>query len=607
MSIYENNLRMIHNKKMYDELTETEYVPSSNVVIDTAKNGEAIIAYVDNGKTIYLNSKYNPQNEIERFFGDELAMPDESVITMYGLANGGFAGYFLSNNKSKLHCIVYEPSIDIFMSVMHNIDLTDILKDERLVLIVKGINESELPIVLSDTFRNHNKNTNKHIILNRYSELFPNELKELQDTINERYDKLQIEKNTMLQVGKRCVENNIKNLRHVRGCRCGNDMIGLFPQDMPAIVVASGPSLSKNISLIKEAKGKAFIFSTDSAYDVIAEQGIEPDMIASVDFAKPVKFFQGKNISNIPFMADVDLNYEVLDLINPEYLMFGASDSKIWTNLFDKVGINLPDMAVGGSVATFIIANLVQWGFKKIILIGQDLAFTGNKIHARDDDDEKIEIDEFDYTYVEGIDGDMLPVRKDYFQYLRWIEDLGYSNKDIEIIDATEGGSRKKNTTIMTFREAIDTYCQRSYDIAGILNSLPKYFEKEQAVLVDEVLNKSRKNLEKLKDRLINSKDYCNKGARILESGKYNVNELRKINSYIAQTDSMFVESDEIVTINKYIAEAEYMLGEDMYVQEKDPIKESIRMYKKGGMYYNELAKVIPEIISIIDQNLKLM
>lgn len=126
----------------------------------------------------------------------------------------------------------------------------------------------------------------------------------------------------------------------------------------------------------------------------------------------------------------------------------------------------------------------MQWGFKKIILIGQDLAFTNNMIHVDGNADEEIDINDRDYEFVEGINGDMLPVRKDYFQYLRWIEELGYNNKDIEIIDATEGGAKKRYTTIMTLQEAILKYCVTGYDIPAILEGVPMLFAGEDKNLL---------------------------------------------------------------------------------------------------------------------------
>ena len=110
--------------------------------------------------------------------------------------------------------------------------------------------------------------------------------------------------------------------------------------------------------------------------------------------------------------------------------------------LFFKAGSSITYLDPGGSVATDAIANLVKWGFKKIILIGQDLAFSENKEHVGDTE-EVTECDKRGCKYLEGINGDMLPVRYDFLMYLRWIEDFAYNKKDIEIIDATEGGETK--------------------------------------------------------------------------------------------------------------------------------------------------------------------
>lgn len=47
-----------------------------------------------------------------------------------------------------------------------------------------------------------------------------------------------------------------------------------------------------------------------------------------------------------------------------------------------KSGLRWGDVATGGSVATNVFSLLYKIGLKTIILVGQDLALTGNKSHA---------------------------------------------------------------------------------------------------------------------------------------------------------------------------------------------------------------------------------
>ena len=261
-------------------------------------------------------------------------------------------------------------------------------------------------------------------------------------------------------------------------------------------------------------------------------------------------------------------------------------------------------MSTGGSVATAAIANLILWGFKRIILIGQDLAYTGNRIHAGED---AIEIgkDDAGYMTVKDINGDDVLIQKGYYIYLKWIEDVALRYRDIEFIDATEGGAFKKNLKQMTFREAIDKYCKRYYNnISDILLSPPRLFEGEDIKLISDALEHMKLDFESIKNRLLTCRDDCIKGIEILESGKIDIDELKRINSNIKNVDELIEDSDETAFLKKYAAQLEADMMTDMYNEEEDDIKETIRMYEKSRKYYDGLLKVLPELIKLTEDSI---
>lgn len=605
MNIYQNNLDAlrINQNDLYDYLCADIAPETDGVRIEAAKNGEPVVVLeLPQNTEVCLNSRYNPSAEAKRYMQELISLPDEAVLVMYGFSNGQFAREFLQKNKKNNYCLVVEPDIRCFYQIIRSIDISDILCDSRLRLIVCGVNDEALGIWISSAIKSYNVKTNRHVAVPKYADVFPEKLDWMVTVLNERYDKQKIESNTILQAGALSVRNNFYNMRFFPGCRSEASLAGRFPKDMPAIVVSAGPSLTKNVHLLERAKGKAFIICTDSAINAVLATGTKPDMITAVDFAKPVGLFTAEGLNKIPFLADVDLNTEVLSYLKPESLFFSTSDEKTWMKLFEEAGSGIAAVETGGSVATSAIAHLVEWGFQKIILIGQDLAFTGNKIHVGDGDDVALDINDRDYEFVEGLNGEILPVQKDYFQYLRWIEELGGSNHDIEIIDATEGGSRKRNTTVMTFADAIDKYCTREYDIEEILEGAPRLFTGEDKWLITEYLTGLSERLSGFAQSFEQALVLCKKGREILVSGRYDVAELKRINQFITEVDDAYVNSDEILCVNKYIAQAEADMAEDMYIEEADEIAEAIRMYDKVGKYYRMLADAIPELVELIEE-----
>ena len=118
--VYEKNLKALESScgDIYSKIVENKVsCCDERVIIENAKNGEKILKYIENSKEYYFNSKYNPTNEAEKFMSDEISMPDESVCTIFGLSNGSFAREYVTKNKKNNMCIIYEPSIDIFMQM----------------------------------------------------------------------------------------------------------------------------------------------------------------------------------------------------------------------------------------------------------------------------------------------------------------------------------------------------------------------------------------------------------------------------------------------------------------------------------------------------------
>lgn len=601
--IYETNMRSL--KEYYGELhdvIEKEYDKyiESYVKVEQAKNGDSILKVCVDDKNIYLNSRYNSTNEAHKYMEQYFDMPEESLLIMYGLSNASYVREFLKNSEKNIICLIYEPSPDIFMQVIRNIDITDIIESSRVHIAVEGFNEDSFSYILEGRIQIHNTTTNKHIELPHYVELFPEGYERFKQETVDLYEKFYIVENTASKYGKKVVRNNIMNMRFIKGCRCLTDLIGKIPQDIPAIIVAAGPSLDKNVQLLKQAKGKAFIVVVDTAIKRVLKEGIIPDAIITIDMIKPLKLFEGEAISDIPLLADMDANYEVFDYVKPNNLVFFSSDSVIWDKLFKSTGHELRTINSGGSVATSAISVMMELGIKRIVFIGFDLGFSENKAYAGAEA-KKVEYNPDHYVYVEGICEEKILVRRDYYNYLRWVESVAGRFTEFEFIDATEGGTKKKNTKIMTLQEVIDKYCTKEVDIAAVFNECPRVFDEANENTITDVLDNMKRNLKNMRKKLSDCAADCRRGKLILESGENNIRELKRINANIEKVDELIEDCDERVYLYKYLTDAEANMMKDMYIVEEDHIQESIRMYEKSRDYYEAIIEAIPQLIDIID------
>lgn len=454
-TIYENNLKALKqkNEKLWEAFyTYAKQQKESRAFTAVAKNGEVIIGYHGKDRDFNLNSTYNPSKEAEKLMAEYDTIPDNAFLCMYGLANGIFAKRFLECNPHGNAIYVYEPDLDIFMTAMQEIDLTELLNNNRFFIAVESLNTDDFGDFLLSYISEINELTNRYMALPIYQTRFPEGYDRYKQIIKDKYEYYRIQTNTLIKVGKQIGLASISNMRFLPNCRSGADYKDYFPEDVPAIIVAAGPSLQKNVDLLKKAKGKAITIVVDSAINTVMAHGVMPDFVITVDTNKELKNFTAEGLADVFFLADATANTAVLDMVKPKNLVFYSTDSGTWSRMFSDAGSSLGEIFAGGSVALDAMALAIDWGFKRIIMIGQDLAMTGNKQYADGENLNQNTSFNSPTLYVKDIYGNDVLTKKDYYTFIRSIEDLAYRNPDIDFIDATEGGALKRHTRIMTLQ-----------------------------------------------------------------------------------------------------------------------------------------------------------
>ena len=433
--------------------------------------------------------------------------------------------------------------------------------------------------------------------------VFPESYDHYRQVIRDKYEYYRIQTNTLIKVGKEIGLASVRNMRFLPDCRSGAEYKNYFPQDIPAIIVAAGPSLKKNVNLLKEVKGKAVTIVVDSAINTVMAHGIVPDFAITVDTNKELKNFTAEGLSDVFLLADATANTKALDMVKSKNLVFYSSDSATWQRMFREEGSSITEVFAGGSVALDAMALAKEWGFKRIIMIGQDLAMTGNKQYA---DGEKLNQNtsfNSPTLYVKDIYGNDVLTKKDYYTFIRSIEDLAYRNPDIDFIDATEGGAFKKHTRIMTLQEAIDTYCTVGYDVTGRIEAVPRLFEEEGKKKVLDNLSLMREHVQTLTDKMAVGAQDCTLAAHMLETGKFDKEVLKKINERNRELDAYYADMEEHILVKKISAQANYDFGKEVYQTLQDDIQESIRLYKNSAKLYQGIADstdcIIDEIAKV--------
>lgn len=604
--IYEQNLSQLKYSEhdIYEKICDSDfYWDGSRSIVEYAKNGEPIVVYIrEDGKKEYLNSRYNPTKEAEKFMEDSVDLPEKATLVLIGFGNGAHIREFISKSKNEdTNCIVYEPCKDLFMRILHDIDITDILKDKRVHIVVNGINNKKAGVYSEIYISSVNRKSNKHIALPKYRNLFPEACDDFLKVLKNTYEDIEVERNTVRVYGERAANNGIQNLCYLPGCYSSAEYIDKFPKDLPGIVVSAGPSLEKNVEMLKKAKGRALIITVDTAVKTVMSHGIIPDMVISIDNHKPVRLFDVKGLEKVPFLAEMAANTEVLEFLKPEKLIFYSADSPVWDELFATVGSGIRQIYAGGTVAIDAMANLIEWGFKTIIMVGQDLMLTGNRYHAGENKIQDFSDLPYRVVKVKDIYGEEGYTTSDFAIYIREIAKVA-ERFDVKFIDATEGGALIENTEIMTLQEAIEQYCSKECDIDQIISNNRCLFIDEQKNLPFQKLQKMKEHLMSMKDMLEQGVSACEKGWTLLEHKQFDVQSLKEINALLEEVDAQYADFEESVYVLKCASDGYYEFEDDFYQVESDHIQESIRMYKKSAAYYKSIADAIPRVVDMVEQ-----
>ncbi len=596
-TIYEENVKSFEIKynSIYKYLTDNENNSLHNindVLWDISASREDIMAVNRNERLYYLNSRYADEefakNWIKQFEDDNY----KTLYIIFGLSNFRYAKELLKKIGKDNIVLLYEPDKNIFIKAIEVVDITEIVKSDNVVLCIDGINNELfgdfVAIVLADYGL---MRITKYCCMPNYDELYIEIWRNVIKSIKEKYQNVIISRNTEILMASEFIKNIINNCKDIVRQYSVVQLELRFKQidnidEIPAILVSAGPSLDKNINEIKKAKGKAFIVAVDTALKTLLKKNIIPDIVITIDSHKPPILFMHPVFKNIPMVVCDCSNYELYVLHQGKRFYFAEIESYMSYIYNEGTGGRLYSTETGGSVANNAFSLINILGFKKIILVGQDLAYTGKKFHTTDaygESDKNLMEDDKKYFEVEDIYGGKVYTEANMDLYRKWFESQIVRYPRLNVIDATEGGAKIEGTKIMTLKEAIEQECKTDIDFEKIIAELNRPITDEKA---DEIL----KEIDNMPDDLLAEKDKLKKYKRKYEKleelsrkGKVAGKEFNKLVEDINEITE-YIDNKELLKLAKvYEKNTEFEVLGNVY-HTKDSIKDEIRDISNNGI-----------------------
>lgn len=595
MTIYEKNLVALenNNKDLYEYVKEHEAeVDCSTYSIVMSKTNQPLISMTVNGKEIVFGSRYNPEVEAQRFAKQYEGVNDGAHMTFVGFGNGLIAREIVNSLKSKIHFLFFEPSYEMFFFVLNNFDITDLIEHDRVKIMVKGLNDGNVDAAISSHITVSNYQLSTFDALPQYRKLFEEDYEKVKADYCYIIEMIKSNLITGQHFAQAKVRNEIINFKEIFHANCMEDFEDVFPLDRPAILVAAGPSLEKNVHLLKEAKGKFLIIGVDSALRYLVEQDVMPDIAIVADPLKPVRLFENEKVREIPLAIHTEANNEVVRLMKHQKIVYASADSAYSNRLFEVAGKHMYVLNGGGSVATYAFVLLMAWGYKKIVLMGQDLALAANKVHAGNDDLDLQKLDR-DKIEIEGYYGEKVYTSPDYDYYRRWYEMAIRRLDDVEVINSTEGGAKIAGAVQKSLREVLDEYNDvDSFDFEGCIRNMPYTFTGDLVQKIKDIFAQSVRNCDNLKRELKEANNISNRGALLIREKRCTSGDIKKLRRSLSDTVKKINGYDEIYYLNIYIQKDFGFVLEDLLKSRDDDLDECCRIFEKMAEYTEALYSV---------------
>jgi hypothetical protein len=284
--------------------------------------------------------------------------------------------------------------------------------------------------------------------------------------------------------GEKVLRNVFHNARKRHHALPGQELSHAF-KGIPAIICGSGPSLAKNIQLLKRLDQRALLFAGGSALNVLSAEGIVPHFSASIDPDPPSKRFYEQTAFEVPFFYQDRLAHRLLEMVHSPLLWMADSGGYPIEQWLSQT----PPFDGGWNVATFGAALAQALGCAPIIFVGMDLSCTGEQLYAPGVKSVK---EEENLIHVR----DALYSKPDWLMAAKWIEEFAHKHPECRWINATEGGLGFQGIPSESLESVIGAHLQRPFDLRGSVHARLQQIEAFMPSC-EEQLREVEKSLER--------------------------------------------------------------------------------------------------------------
>ncbi|EJQ4634478.1 flagellin modification protein PseD, partial [Campylobacter jejuni] len=382
--LFNKNIEALSNILLKESLKE---IKSSKFELILGKDNLDINLKDTSDNTFLYENVIDELNSMLNTYNDKYLL--YPVLYFYGFGNGILFKALLQN-KNHQHIVVFEKDIEIIWIMFHILDFSHELQSARLMIL----QTSSLDIELFSNFCSSKPFFQFSRIyflelMSHYYERFHEDVLELNKKLAENFKNIILRNGNnpldVLQGIEQFVYNLPQMITHPSYKELLSKRKGISDT---AIIVSTGPSLTKQLPLLKKYASKATIFCADSSYPILAKHGIKPDYVLSLERIPLTSEFFNNDFGEF----DKDILFVLKSYVHPhttKYLQKNNRNFMLVSTYASFINyLKLDDFGyfnMGFSVANMNFLLAIHLKHKNIVLIGQDLAYAKDGLsHTKD-------------------------------------------------------------------------------------------------------------------------------------------------------------------------------------------------------------------------------
>lgn len=619
MNIYENNLEALAkvDEELYLKLKNIKANETFEVFLaenDTTSNANV----VDNRDGTPLH-KGKPIEEISKKIKELEEVENYHSLYFFGMGNGFQYESLLQNVRHK-RLMIIEPEIELIYIALNLVDFSKEIVSERLkIKLSKTVTRDNISGYISSDSMLYLKSYNLYLYSDFY-EKYSEEIARISNIIIEFFQHWLTNKGNSLEDTMDGFIHSTNRMVQMIKSPPISQVIQKIKNRKGGVLVSAGPSLKKQLPLLKKVQDYITILCTDSCFPILSLEGIKPDFVLTNERVyQSAKFYvdtPDEFHKDVIFLLSTVCHEDTFKGIGPGGVTVPFLRKDRHNTIFDLDEWGY--LGGGMSCANYLYDLASQVNFENFTFIGQNLSYgkdgsshCTNHVYGTDFDANK----ENGSLEAYGGDGKVSTIKvwRWYLNSFNLQIDHANKNSNMKTYNSTEGGARIKNAIEIPFQEFCDKFVDSSAPKEKIVLEFPsqenidknmkKYMSKQKEVLklAKSVSKKAKKSFGEIQLFLEKIKDYDSEEI----TKKVSIKELDKLNKRLSEIKDKyntpaFLSIFETL-LESYMSHLEFDIAQVSLMKEGTSDKYKLKLTNWMKVHYEWLYRLFATMDKIIE------